>query len=114
MCSVSNSFSIRTGLGMDASHIFPQSVLAVIPLIGMWLLVLCPEPVLDMKQGFLFALGLSVRARICFQVEIEALRCISELQCEVDITGVLLLGGPFSFMGACTLPELTDAEPCPL
>ena len=55
LCSVSNSFGIRTGLGMDASHIFPQSVLAVIPLIGICLVVLCPEPVLDMKRGFLFA-----------------------------------------------------------
>ena len=56
----SNIFGARAIFGMDASHIFPQSVLAVIPLIGMWLLVLCPEPVLDMKQGFLFALWLSL------------------------------------------------------
>ena len=45
---------------MDASHIFPHSVLAVIPLIWMWLVVLCPGPVLDMKRGFLFALWLSL------------------------------------------------------
>lgn len=45
---------------MDASHIFPQSVLAVIPLIWMWLVVVCPEPVLDMKRGFLFTSWLSL------------------------------------------------------
>ena len=31
---VSNIFGARAGFGMDASHIFPLSVLAVIPLIG--------------------------------------------------------------------------------
>ena len=73
------------------------------------------ETTLDTEQGFLFALGLSVRVRVCFPVVgIEALRCISELQCEVDIIGVLPLGAPFSFVAACTLPELTEAEPCPL
>ena len=45
---------------MDASHIFPHSVLAIIPLIWMWLVVLCPGPVLDMKRGFLFASWLSL------------------------------------------------------
>ena len=60
LCSVSNSFGIRTGLGMDASRIFPQSVLAVILLIGICLVVLCPEPVLDIKWGFLFASWLSL------------------------------------------------------
>jgi len=45
---------------MDASRIFPQSVLAVILLIGICLVVLCPEPVLDIKWGFLFASWLSL------------------------------------------------------
>lgn len=30
----SSIFVTRTGFGMDASHIFPQSVLAITPLIG--------------------------------------------------------------------------------
>ena len=29
-----NVFGVRAGFGMDASHIIPQSVLAIIPLIG--------------------------------------------------------------------------------
>ena len=31
---VSNIFGVRTGFGMDDSHIFPQSVLAIIRLMG--------------------------------------------------------------------------------
>ena len=31
---VSSVFGVRAGFGMDASHIFPQSVLGGIPLIG--------------------------------------------------------------------------------
>ena len=31
---VSSIFGVRAGFGMDVSHVFPQSVLAVIPLLG--------------------------------------------------------------------------------
>ena len=43
----SSIIGARAVLGTDAYHIFPQSVLAVILLIGICLVVLCPEPVLD-------------------------------------------------------------------
>ena len=36
MCTLweSSIFGVRAGFGMDVSHVFPQSVLAVIPLLG--------------------------------------------------------------------------------
>ena len=62
--------------GMDACHVFPQSVLAIIPLMGLWLVV-WPEPTLDVGWGLLFALCChsSVRGRVCSPVVgVEALR----------------------------------------
>lgn len=44
---------------MDTSHIFLQSVLAVLPLIGGVLVLEGLKPVLRMKWDFLFALWLS-------------------------------------------------------
>ena len=51
----SSVFGPRAGFGMDASHIFPRSVVAVFPLLGVLLAFWCPEPVLDAGQGLLFA-----------------------------------------------------------
>ena len=45
---------------MDASHIFPQSMVAGFPLFRVLLAFWCPEPVLDAGQGLLFAVWLSL------------------------------------------------------
>ena len=55
----SNIFGARAVFGIDASHVFPQSVLSVIPLIGGVMVLWCPEPALDVQWGLLFALCLS-------------------------------------------------------
>ena len=68
----------RAGFGMDASHVFPQSVLAANPLVqGVWLVLWCPDPVLDIGRGFLFApwLSPSCQGGVCSPAAgVEALR----------------------------------------
>lgn len=46
---------VRAGFDMDASHIFPQGVLATITLMGVWLVLKELEPIQDMTQDFLSA-----------------------------------------------------------
>ena len=53
-------FDTKAGFGMDASHIFPQSMVAGFPLFRVLLAFWCPEPVLDAGQGLLFAVWLSL------------------------------------------------------
>lgn len=84
---------------MDACQVFPQSVLAIFSLIECGCLVClvlqCPEPVLDIGWGLLFALWLSqpCQGHDCFLViGIEFHRFGFKLQCEVRVTGVILLG----------------------
>ena len=54
----SNIFGARAVFGMDASHVFPQSVLSVIPLTGS-VMIWYPKAALDVQWGVLFALCLS-------------------------------------------------------
>ena len=58
MCE-SNIFGVRAVFGIDVYHIFPQSVLAVILLIGAVIGVVVPEPVLDVGREHLSVLWLS-------------------------------------------------------
>ena len=81
----SNIFVVRAAFSKDAYHVFPQSVLAVVLLMGVWLVLWWPEPAGDVAQGLLFSLWLS-------QPCVEAPRFSSKLQCEVGTTGVLTLG----------------------
>ncbi|EPY77785.1 hypothetical protein CB1_001183011 [Camelus ferus] len=46
---------VRAGFDMDASHIFPQGVLATITFMGVWLVLKELEPIQDMTQDFLSA-----------------------------------------------------------
>lgn len=39
--SESNIFGERTVFGMDDGHVFPQSLLVIIPLLGLWLVLWC-------------------------------------------------------------------------
>lgn len=59
----SSVLGARAAFGMDASTIFPRSVVAVFPLFGAFLAFWCPEPVLDAGQGLLFAVWLSLPCR---------------------------------------------------
>ena len=53
---VSSIFGVRTGFGMDDSHIFPQSVLAIIPLIGGVIGVVVTRPCAEYEVGYWLSL----------------------------------------------------------
>ena len=57
-CCDSNIFGAWAVSGVHACHTFPQSLLAIIPLMGVWLVLWRPEPAPDVGWAFLFALWL--------------------------------------------------------
>ena len=71
-------FGARAGFGMPTSHVIPQGVLSVSPLIGVWSVLYCPEPGLGVRWGLLSAPWLSLPCRgrgLCSPVVgVEALR----------------------------------------
>ena len=60
LCSLceSNIFGVRAFLSLDAYHIFPQCVLAIITLIG-GVIGVVTQAALDVERGVFFALWLS-------------------------------------------------------
>ena len=54
--AVSSIFVTRTGFSVDASRVFPPSVLAIMPLVGCVCCAGVLEPVQDMRWGFLSTL----------------------------------------------------------
>ena len=53
---VSNIFGVRAGFGVDDSHIFPQSVLAIIPLIRGVIGVVVTRPCTECEAGYWLSL----------------------------------------------------------
>ena len=87
-------FGARALFSTGACQVFSQYVLAIIPLMGVWLL-LWPELPVDIEQGLLFSLWFS---EPCWEqscspvVGVEIPRSISKLWYEKGRTGVLPLG----------------------
>ena len=52
---MSNVFGVRAGFDMDTSHVCPQGVLAVVTLMGVWLVLGDLNPVQGVRQDFLSA-----------------------------------------------------------
>lgn len=89
-------FCLRAVFSMDPCHIFPQCVQVIIPLtddvIGVVMTAAC-KWMLSGASSLLCDCHSPVGTRVCsLVVEVEALRSISELQCGVGRTRVLLLG----------------------
>ena len=73
----SSIFGVRAGFGVDASHVFPQSVLPLSPLIRSMIGVVVSRACTGFWAGILFApwLTLPCWGRVCYPiVEVETLR----------------------------------------